>query len=124
VGHDHGTLERCLHFSCYARFTQDINTMRTEIIHCDICRKELPQRGWEDTPTRLVLTTFCMSQNPMSEHAKGFQDNTFISEETCESCQRTIAGVLAVTLTKLKPNGTDSVTHNGQDQRTGRANLR
>lgn len=90
--------------------------MRTEIIHCDICRKELPQRGWEDKPTRLVLTTHCMSQNPMSEHAKGFQDNTFISEETCESCQRTIAGMLAVTLTKLKPNGTGSVTHNDKDQ--------
>ena len=76
--------------------------MRREIVYCDICKKEIPQRGWEDAPTMVRIHTHCAYQNPMAEHAQGFQDNDFVSADTCQTCQREIAKVVSETLTRIK----------------------
>lgn len=71
--------------------------MKTIIITCDICGREIPQRGWEDAPQRICITTNCTSQNPMERITKDskFQSNTFTAEEVCRSCMKDVSEIIA-----------------------------
>jgi hypothetical protein len=71
--------------------------MKTTIITCDICKREILQRGWEDAPQRLTIETNCTSQNPMERitHDSRFQSNTFKAEDVCQSCMKSLARIIA-----------------------------
>lgn len=71
--------------------------MRTVTIICDICGKEMPQRGWEDAPRCFAVKTHCSSQNPMADITKDakFQDNTYEAKDVCQPCMRYLARIIA-----------------------------
>jgi hypothetical protein len=69
--------------------------MTTTIITCDLCKVEMPQRGWEDAPQRLVITTHCSSQNPMARFNGQHQANTYTADDVCRSCMKSIARIIA-----------------------------
>jgi len=71
--------------------------MKTTIITCDICKREMHQRGWEDTPQRLTIVTNCTSQNPMERITRNsqFQANTFTAEDVCQGCMKSLARIIA-----------------------------
>jgi hypothetical protein len=71
--------------------------MKTTIISCDICKEEMPQRGWEEAPQRLTIMTHCSSQNPMERITKNSQHqaNTYIAEEVCRVCMYSLAQIIA-----------------------------
>jgi len=69
--------------------------MITTIINCDICKVEMPQRGWEDAPQRLSIMTHCHSQNPMARFNGQHQANNYIAEEVCQSCMKSLARIIA-----------------------------
>jgi hypothetical protein len=69
--------------------------MKTTIITCDLCKVEMPQRGWEDAPQRLVIMTHCSCQNPMGRFNGQHQANTYTAEDVCRSCMKSIARIIA-----------------------------
>lgn len=71
--------------------------MRIVTIKCDICGREIPQRGWEDAPQRICIETNCTSQNPMERITKDgkFQSNTYRVEEACQRCMKSLARIIA-----------------------------
>jgi hypothetical protein len=71
--------------------------MKTTIITCDICKREMHQRGWEAAPQRLIIVTNCTSQNPMERITKNsqFQANTFVAEDVCQKCMKSLAKIIA-----------------------------
>jgi hypothetical protein len=69
--------------------------MKTTIITCDLCKVEMPQRGWEDAPQRLTIMTHCNSQNPMARFNGQHQTNTYTAEDVCQSCMRDLARIIA-----------------------------
>jgi len=69
--------------------------MITTIINCDICKEEIPQRGWEEDPQRLTIMTHCTSQNPMARFNGQHQANTYIAEEVCRACMYSLARIIA-----------------------------
>jgi hypothetical protein len=69
--------------------------MKTTIISCDICKEEMPQRGWEEDPQRLTIMTHCSSQNPMSRFNGQHAANTYIAEEVCRTCMKSLALIIA-----------------------------
>jgi hypothetical protein len=71
--------------------------MRTVTITCDVCKKEIPERGWEDSPQSIKIVTNCTSRNPMERiNNKGqFQNNVYESEDVCQPCMRYLARIIA-----------------------------
>lgn len=78
--------------------------MKTVVITCDICGKPIPQRGWEDSPGFLVITTECTSQNPMERITKdgNFQGHTYQSEDVCHGCMKSLANTIAYAIESLR----------------------
>lgn len=81
--------------------------MKTTIITCDICKREMPQRGWEEAPQRLTIVTHCASQNPMERITKDskFQDNTYTAEDVCQGCMKSLARIIAAGIESLANAG-------------------
>ena len=71
--------------------------MKTTITTCDICKREIPQRGWEDAPQPLTIITNCTSQNPMERitNNRQFQANTYQADEVCQGCMKALAKIIA-----------------------------
>lgn len=66
--------------------------MRTIIINCDICKKEIPQdKSHQAAPRPLRIETFCESQNPMARISGGHQVNVFSADDVCVSCMKYLA---------------------------------
>ena len=76
---------------------------RQTTIFCDICRSEINQKSWEFSPRKLMLTTYCNHQNPM-RILNGITDNenTFISEDTCNVCMYAIASAITETIQSIR----------------------
>jgi len=77
--------------------------MKRTIITCDICEREMKQRGWEDAPQRLTIVTNCTSQNPMERITKDskFQYNIYNADEVCQQCMKALANIIASEIEKL-----------------------
>ena len=92
--------------------------MKTIIIHCDICKREIPLRGWEDEPRHLSINTFCTSQNPMQRITKDsqFQGNTFIADEVCQSCMRKLASSIADAIEAIRKSAAPKTNTNTNHQ--------
>jgi len=85
--------------------------MKTTIITCDICKREIPRSGWEEAPQRLTIVTNCTSQNPMERITQNsqFQANTLELEEVCQGCMKSLARIIA--------DGIDTLTNNKQHRK-------
>lgn len=85
--------------------------MKTTTIHCDICKREVPQCSWEDSPQPLHIYTNCTSQNPMSRlTGNGFQSNTYRVEDVCQRCMKALAETFAAKIESLGPVRPDLTT--------------
>jgi len=71
--------------------------MKTTIITCDVCKEEIPQRGWEETAMKLEIVTNCTSRNPMERITKDshFQANKYVAEDVCQPCMKYVAEAIA-----------------------------
>ena len=71
--------------------------MRSTVIHCDICNREINQKGWEYMPHPLTIMTSCISQNPMARITKDakFRANTYHSDDVCSFCMTDLAETIA-----------------------------
>jgi hypothetical protein len=76
--------------------------MKTLLVACDICRKEITCKGWENQPRELRIVTDCTSQNPMAAINGQHQKNEYHSTEVCKSCVNAVARAVAVTMEALQ----------------------
>ena len=75
-------------------------------IFCDVCKKEIIEKRWEDKPQRMHIEVFCGCQNPIGylPEKPGFQGATLQFEHVCKYCSNIIAQDIYDSISKIRNN--------------------